>query len=298
MYFVVLLALLSSDDRPFRYALQKDDVGRYLAKQKNTTSTVVGAKKMEFVAEQESTIRWKVTEVDSKKGARISQRVEKFKLSLKGGPIGSKTLDSTQADNPEAVRKLFEDLTSADIAFAVKPNGAVGDVELPAGLKTRLQAKPESGQPTVTYDQIVGMISNTTLVLPDKPLAPGDGWDLPPNTTQQHGHWVTIKNRIEYVGERTKAGRKLREFTRTAEFDLKKVDGDVSGPDAKLLEHSSKSTILLDAATCQLVENAGRERVVTEVSQAGRKVKIVHASEASVKLLGADDASKEANDPE
>src|SRR5262249_55773562 len=150
----------------------------------------------------------------------------------------------------------------------MNPRGEAWDVKLPQKLKDRLQAKKEGEQSLITEDGIVRLVRGSTFLLPKKPIAVGDGWDLEPYTFQESGFWITARSRINYDGPVEEDGRKLLKFTRSSEYDIRRPTDAKEGPETTIKRQKGEGTILLDAATRRLVKSEMAESMATETVSA------------------------------
>jgi len=95
-------------------------------------------------------------------------------------------------------------------------------------------------------------------------LKPDDGWDLPPFSYQEAGHWITVKTRVTYLGLVEQDGRKVHKFVRNPEYTLKKTEEPNQFAEMTIKSQIGEATVLLDADTRRLVESVSTESIVTE----------------------------------
>lgn len=280
----LLLSPTADEPRQLKYVFKAGDEVKYVNTNARTTTFKKAGKKLEVSLEQKSANLWKVNSVSPDGGAEVSQTITRLRITQKGGPLGVQTIDSSSDEVPAAVQGLFDDLTKAEIRFKMSPRGEVSDVVLPQKLKDRLKPKKEGEGALLTEAGIVQMVKGSTFILPKKPLAVGDGWDLEPYTYQESGHWVTMLARITYEGPVEQDGRKLLKLTRSAEYQLKKPKDDSGVAETTIKRQKAEGTVLLDATTCALVESNMAESLLTETGSGAQKVESETVINSSIKM--------------
>jgi hypothetical protein len=296
---IVALALLLAADEPrqLKYVFKAGDEAKYVNTQTRTTAYTKAGKKFEVSLEQKSANLSKVLKVSPEGNAEIGQTITRLRVSHKGGPLGVQMIDSANDDNPEPIQGLFNDLTKAEIRFKMAPNGDVSDVTIPETLKARLKPKKEGETSLLTEQAIVGMVKGSAFILPKKPLAVGDGWDVGPFTYQESGHWITVTTRITFEGPIEQEGRKLLKFTRNPEYTLRRPTDAKTDPETTIKRQSGEGSLLLDAATCQLVEGTMAETLVTETGSGTDRVEVQTTINTTIRLRKPDKEQAETTTP-
>lgn len=176
----------------------------------------------------------------------------RYKTTLKINLNGS---DITVEQNRKHVVKEVKE--NKDVVLAVEDEGGkVGadgnDMDLPAGTPTAvtvdkankvLSFKPEKEDNpylSTAAQHLIALIDR--IVLPDKPVKPGDSWTTEVDNPQVKGKKVTIKT--TFVGEDKADGAPAMKFKQT-------LEADTGAADAKL---KAETTALLDPGTGQLIE--------------------------------------------
>jgi hypothetical protein len=281
---LVLLVAFPDEPRQLKYLFKAGDEVKYINTNTRTTTFKKAGKKIEVSLEQKSANLWKVLSVSPDGVADVSQTITRLRIIQKGGPLGVQTIDSSSKESPAAVQGLFDDLTKSEIRFKMSPRGEVSEVVLPQKLKDRLKPKKEGETAILTEQGIVQMVKGSTFILPKKPLAVGDGWDLEPYTYQESGYWITVAARITYDGPVEQEGRKLLKLTRSAEYQLKKPKDDSGTPEVAIKRQTAEGVVLLDATTCALVESNMAESLLTETGAGTQKVETETVINSSIKM--------------
>jgi hypothetical protein len=298
MFVAFALLLVAADEpRQLKYVFKPGDEVKYINTNTRMTTYKKAGKTLEVSLEQKSANLWKVLSVSSDGVAEVSQTITRLRIIQKGGPLGVQTIDSSSEENPPAVQGLFDDLTKSGIRFKMSPRGEVGDVVLPPKLKERLQQKKEGEASVVTEDALVRMVRGSTFILPKKPLAKGDGWDLDPYTYQESGHWITMKTRFTFEGQVEQDGRKLLKLTRSAEYDVKKPKDETGAPEAAIKRQHAEGFVLLDAATCALVESNMAESLAAETGAGAEKLETETVVNSTIKLKAPGNEKAEKTSP-
>jgi len=286
MIAALAVALFAADEpRLLKYLFKAGDEVKYINTNTRRVTVKQGGKKGEVTLEQKTANLWKVRSVSPDGSAEVSQTVTRIRITTAGDPrLGVKTFDSTSEENAPALQSFFDDLTKSEIRFKMGPNGAVSDVALPPKLKERLNAKKEGETPLLTEQWFTGMVRGSVFNLPTKPVKPGDGWDIPPYTYQESGHWVTMNARITYEGPVEQEGKKLLKFSRTAEYQVKTPKDEQAAPEVNIKRQNAEGFVLLDATTCRLVESSMAESQTTETTAGVQKVETETVVNTTIKL--------------
>ena len=171
-----------------------------------------------------------------------------LKISVQGSDI---TVEQTRK---HVVKEVKE---NKDIVLAVEEEGGKVDVggngmDIPAGTPTAvtvdkankvLTFKPEKEDNpylSTAAQHLIALIDR--IILPDKPVKPGDSWTTEVDNPQVKGKKVTIKT--TFVGDEKAAGAPALKFKQT-------LEADTDTADAKL---KAETTALLDPVTGQLIE--------------------------------------------
>ena len=171
-----------------------------------------------------------------------------LKINVNGNDI---TVEQTRK---HVVKEVKE---NKDVVLAIEEEGgkleAGGNTtDIPAGTPTAVTVdkankvvafKPEKDDNpylSATCQHLMSLIDR--IILPDKPVKPGDSWTTEVDNPQVKGKKVTIKT--TFVGDDKADGAPALKFKQT-------LEADTDAADAKL---KAETTALLDPATGQLIE--------------------------------------------
>lgn len=219
----LLILLASSSVSPavaaepvlLKYKLAKGEQLIYRQEQgMKQIQTVMGAK-VDTDSNQEAIVSRTVDGIDEKGNATLKTKTDRRKLKIKGQQ-GDYEFDSksTERDTTSAigggVTPLLERLTGSEYEVSVSPRGEVVEVKGFAELVADLLKDNPFGQFTgAAADNKSARLNeqDTFLVLSEKPVKPGDTWEIPiemeiPMVGKFKGKTVCVYEADDKVGDR------------------------------------------------------------------------------------------------
>lgn len=205
--------------------------------------------KMNMMFEMTQTI----DSVDTATGnAKMKQKIDRVKMSMEGGPIGTMEFDSKSDKEPEgplaAMAGIFKAMTDGDMKMTINTRGEVSDFKMPEKLLDELKnlgggAGGLGGGNMFSEDSLKNMMNQSMMVLPkDAPVAGTTTWDR--TMEMKMGPMGTMKNTTKY----TYAG-KSGDFDKISmKLDMK-LESDPSAPfQMKMNTKEATGTTLFDNA--------------------------------------------------
>jgi hypothetical protein len=203
-----LLAAPAQAQTTLRYKFKQGETLNYELQQKMDMKMSVAGKDIAMAMNQNIGMTWKVLEVDASGKARISQKMDRIKMTMEGpAPIGKMEYDSKDSKEPEGpigkmLGPVFNALAGAEFTVSMDPRGELSDVKLPEKLADTL--KNVAGQAPgmgdmFSPDGLKRMINQGGLVLPEKAVTKGDTWTQKIENKMPFGT-MKVVNTLTYEG--------------------------------------------------------------------------------------------------
>jgi hypothetical protein len=248
---VALLVPVMCHGQELRYKFQSGGKNAYIMEQNQNMKMSAGGQEFEIKINMSFDMSQTVDSVDTATGnAKIKQKIERVKMKMEGGPIGTMEFDSKSDKEPEgplaAMAGILKAMTDGDIKMTISNRGQVSDVKMPEKLIEEMKNLGGAAGPggnMFSEDQFKNMFNQAALILPEKAPTPGStSWDQ--NLDLKMGPIGTMKSTTKY----TYAG-KSGEFDK---IDMKmdmKFEGDANSPiQMKLTTKEASGTALFDNA--------------------------------------------------
>lgn len=254
--------LFADEPLTLKYRAAKGDKAIYRTVTDTKQSQSIGGMKFDTTTSQEEITSRVVEDIDADKlWLKIKNERLKAKMSL--GPAGSFEFDSRSTENEKGsaiagiVLPIYERISGAEYEVAITPRGEVAEVKGYAELFADLiKENPIIGQFAGggTNDSAKITQQENFIIFGEKPVVPGDSWDVAfetelPNVGKIKGKLVYHYDGPEKVGDRTAA-----KISVTTELSVEiKVDFNGVTGTGTMTATDSSGTILFDPAAGQLL---------------------------------------------
>ena len=186
---------------------------------KTTVDTEFGENKNKTNLTMAMDLYQTVKEVKPDGSAVVLQVLSRIKMESTGGFVGATvkfdSQDPQEEDEANTLSKILQPLIGAEFEVTYSNRGIVLDVEPPADLVKTLTADSTTVfQQMFSKDSFKTMLSQSSVVLPEKPVSEGTKWESKfSSSTQTGGAAVTVS--YVYGGTVQVAGKELEQLNVT-----------------------------------------------------------------------------------
>ena len=158
------------------------------------TSTKFGEEIVSQHMVQTINMSWKTLGTSAGGDAVVQQVFDRVRVNMEGGPAGKIAFDSTKpgaGDNPvmKALADAYGKIIGQPFQMTMAPSGAISKVKIPQGLLSAVQDSQAGRSGVLTEKMLTDMMKKSAVMLPERPVSPGDTWkttqvvDMPFGTT-------------------------------------------------------------------------------------------------------------------
>lgn len=243
--FACLAGAANAQGVVFKYKYKPGGKDIYRTKSTANQTQKVGEMKFENVMETTEFYETRLKQFDNDKNFVLERENKRYLIKMKIGPLGEYKYDSTADDNEKGsmlggeLTPLYDTLKGAIITVTQNPNGKIEKVKgykelLEPILKDKPIAKQFSAGGT---DKAMALgVGEFFPQFSDKPVKPGDSWEIPFKMSLDKLGSFEGKKVIKYVGPDKLNGKKTDKFTYSTELAIKvdleqggaKVTGELS----------------------------------------------------------------------
>jgi len=205
--FVVALSLalgLATTARaaePLRWKFTKGETIHYSLVQNSENRMKSGTIESGSTVNQTSDVRWIVDDVSPDGVAKLTQIIDRVRVTLKAGDQPPFEFDSNDKDKaPEGliaqqVTPVFKALAGFECTLTMDPQGKIKEVSIPPKTLEALKGSIQGPMSNLfSEDAMKNMIAQSSLVLPEQALKAGESWtDRSKLPVEQFGTIVTEK---------------------------------------------------------------------------------------------------------
>jgi hypothetical protein len=236
---------------PLRWKFEKDQKLDYKMVQDMTIGSKGGPQGDQNVAmHQEMDMRWTVKDIKPEGLAVIEQKVDrmKLKMALPTGAIEYDTGSEAQPVGPAAMfAPLYKAMTQGAFEITMTPRGEIQDVKIPEEVATVIKNSPGMAQmgEMATEDGFKKMISQGSLVLPEKSPESGEKWTTKLEVNNPMGGKQVVETTYTYDGTRDEGGVTVAVFRPSIQMSF-------PGAPVKIAKQTSGGEILFNVAEGRL----------------------------------------------
>lgn len=258
-------SLQAQDAVTFRYKMNKDDKLIYrTVGEVSQTIKIMGMEVKTTITGKDVSIRT-LDSVDKKGNFTIQTENKQLYTKMNVGPLGEYVFDSKSSDNEKAsmlgaaLTRVYERLSGASIKVTHTPKGKITKVDGLKGLLGDVLKDNPLGAQFVAGGTEEGAkleYGQTFVEFPEKPIKPGDTWEVPFEMKLPKIGTFQGKNVYKYIGNDKVRNRKTAKFSMTSELSIK-IDIEMDGAKVTgtLSVSDSSGTVQFDPEKGQIVSN-------------------------------------------
>ncbi|HLN28345.1 MAG TPA: DUF6263 family protein [Gemmataceae bacterium] len=288
--FVVVLVCAGSSpagaQTTLSYKFKEGEKLGYTIEQKIEMQMNVMGNNVEMKVLQTLDTTWNVVSVDKDKKAKISQKIDRIRFSMEGGPTGKIDYDSKDGKKPEGqlgemVGPIFEAMTSADFGFTMDAHGKIADVQVPEKLTEALKKLPAGSNQMFSADTMKQMVEQGGIVLPGGAVEKGKSWEQKSEMEAPFGKMVITKS----LTDEGTAMINGKEVEKIALKPMVSLEADPNKPfTVKIKAQEGKGTAYFDNASGHLVESTTTQTMEMAIAAGGAQFEQKMTQTGSMKL--------------
>src|SRR5262249_23942490 len=262
-----LLALLlaagaaerASAQTTLRYKFNKGEKLNYVMEQKVKMSMSVAGQDIEVDIGQTIDMTWNVKDVDAQGKAKMTQKFDRVRFNMSGGPVGKIEYDSKDGKGIEGplgkiLGPMLKAMADVELTLSMDTQGKISDVTVPDKIVQAFKKVPGGGAglgEMFSEDGLKHMMDQSGLNLPKDAVAKGSSWDQKMDLkTGMMAMKVEIANTLDAPVKRD--GKELQRVSMKPKITLESKEK--SPAQIKLKSQDNKGTAYFDNAAGRLVE--------------------------------------------
>jgi hypothetical protein len=237
---------------------------------------------------QELKMTWDVKDLTPDGDAIVEQKIDQVKMKMTlPPPVGAIEYDSTSDKPPVGpaamLAPMYNAMTKGAFVITMTPRGEIKDVKIPEEVVAALKNSPGAAAmgDMATADGFKKMISQGSLVLPEKAPTKGEKWSTKVEVNNPQAGKQIVDTTYEFV--ETKKG----EGDQTFAVFKPTIQMNFEGAQVKITEQTSDGQILFNVDEGRL-DSSKLEQHVTIEQPGGGKTKIDQNINVTVKPAGAE----------
>jgi hypothetical protein len=285
---VLLFCSSAGAQTTLRYKFKPGDQLQYELRQDMTMAMNVGGMNIDMQMNQTIDVSWNIRAVDQAGNAKMTQKFERVRFTMEGGPIGKIAYDSKDGKDPEgpfgqAMGPILKAMAGSEFEMTMTPRGEIKDVNVPEKITDalkNLQGAAGFGN-MFTEERLKQMTGQAGLQLPVEAVAKGKTWSSTLAMKMPFGK-MTVNNLMTYEGPASREGKNLERVTIKPTVTL---EGDgAAAIDVKIKSQDTMGAAYFDNTAGRLVETNLTQNMEMEVSVAGQNFTQVIKQNTSLKL--------------
>ncbi len=289
MLAVVLTGLAAAPARAqvtLRYKFKEGETLKYTVEQRMNMNGNVAGNDITMEMGMNMDMTWKVLSVNKDGSAKLTQTIDRVRMTMKAGPLGEVDIDTKSDKEPsdpigKAMAPIFKAMAGAEFTMTMTPLGEPKDVQVPEKVLNAVK-NAGGGLPgaSLSPDDLKQMVNQGGLVLPEKPVKKGDSWTHSSNMAMQ-GMKMKVDTKATYEGETTEGGKKLQEISLAPKMT---TEGGPAGVEIKLKNQESKGKALFDNDKGRVVETELNQNMDMDLSAGGQSFTMKIRQTVTMKL--------------
>lgn len=188
-----------------RWKFSKGQKLNYTVTQLTAVKADIKGQAFETKIDQVMEMTWEVKDVDSSGTAQMDQTIDRIVYTMKAGGGVAVEIDTKKESAPEGpsakLAAMFRGMTGSPTALKMSARGEVSDVKVSPKMVAAIQ---NSGAPAGATDAfsekgLRDLMTQATIVFPEKALSRGDTWNQTKNVNMPFGTMV-LDNTYTYEG--------------------------------------------------------------------------------------------------
>jgi uncharacterized protein DUF6263 len=264
----------ASAQTTLRYKFNKGEKLNYVMEQKVTMSMSVMGQDIDIEMGQTIDMTWNIKDVDSHGKAKLTQKFDRVRFNMNGGPVGKVDYDSKEGKDIEGplgkiLGPMLKALADVELTMSMDAQGKISDVTIPDKIAQAFKKVPGGGAglgEMFSEDGLKHMMDQSGLILPKDAIAKGSSWDQKMDLkTGMMAMKVEITNTLDAPVKRD--GKELERVTMKPKITLETNEN--SPAQIKLKSQDNKGAAYFDNAAGRLVETNMTQKLEMGVSVAG-----------------------------
>ncbi|MFO0956553.1 MAG: DUF6263 family protein, partial [Isosphaeraceae bacterium] len=173
-----------AQEAPLRWKLRQGQELKYVQKQQTISTANANGQPIDNKMEQVFHSTWKVKSLQADGSAEMTQSFDRVQFSMES-PIGNTSFDTNEkaakVDGPLAgMADAFRSIIGKDVTLMMAANGEIKKVTIPDSVTEGMQkvGVGPDGKPILSAEMLKGIIEQSGVPLPSKPLKPGDSFTV------------------------------------------------------------------------------------------------------------------------
>ncbi len=257
-----------------RYKFKDGEKLNYIMDQKMSMKMSVMGQDIDMSVNQTIDISWNVKEVKDGK-AKMTQKFERFRFNMDGGPTGKIAFDSKDPKEPEGpigqiMGPMLKALAGMEVSMTMDEQGEISEVKVPPDLVNLMKkAGGAPGMDMFSEDGIKKMLAQGGMVLPKDAVTKGKTWAQKVDQKTPIGT-MKLNNEYTYEGSTEKDGRRLEQV---AMKPAMAIEADPNAPiTIKMKESVGKGSAYFDNASGRLVEMSMTQNMEMDIAAGGQNI--------------------------
>jgi hypothetical protein len=281
-----LAAAPAPEATSLRYRFKEGEKLNYVMVQKQEITMNVNGADTTFKSTQTIYFTWTINAVDKDGAAKISQRIDRARMSMdagQGGVIDFDTKDGKEPDNPAGavIVPILKAMAGSDFTLTMSTRGEISDVVLPKKVLDALQNLGTAGG-AFTPDTLKQMPNQGSLVLPKDAVKKGDSWNDKLEVKADLVGKMVVDTKATYEGETTKDGKKLHSITLKPTMTIEAPAN--AAAKITLKDQNNKGAASFDGDKGRLVDSNLEQNIEMDVVACGQTVTMKMKQNFTLKL--------------
>ena len=279
---LALLALACTAERAsaqttLRYKFNKGEKLNYVMEQKVKMSMSVAGQDIDVDVGQTIDMTWNVKDVDAQGKAKLTQKFDRVRFNMSGGPVGKIDYDSKDGKDIEGplgkfIGPMLKALSDVELNLTMDAQGKVSDVTVPDKIVEALKKAPGGGAglgEMFSEEGLKHMMDQSGLILPKDAIAKGSSWDQKMDLkTGQMAMKVEIVNTLDAPVKRD--GKELQRVSMKPKITLESKEN--SPAKIELKKQDNNGTAYFDNSAGRLVETNMVQKLEMAISVMGMEL--------------------------
>ncbi|MBL4886161.1 MAG: hypothetical protein JKY95_16720 [Planctomycetaceae bacterium] len=258
----------------------------YELKQSLVTTTDVAGEENTNTITQHMNLSTVIEKVLPDGSAQVNKKIDRIRLKA-SHPEGGQELEYDSAENKEVtgafamIVKSMAMLVNQDITMTISPQGEASNVSIPEDLVKRFSGPGSNLGGVNSAEGVKKMMSQGSVIFPDKPLAPGDTWQRDLTTDLPYG---TMKSVIvfKYTGRTEKGLHRIDAVTKIS------IEPNANIPfQIKMTESEGHGIYMFDATQGVILASGLKQTMNMEITAVGQSTKQSVITDISMRLVEA-----------
>lgn len=271
--FVTANSVAFAQQQELKWKFRAGEKLNYLVQQDMRMSMDYNGREIASTMKQTIDTSWQIRRVNAQGNAELTQRINRIKIEMKGGPLGAIEYDTSSKEAPRDELKpmatVFGELIKAEIQTVMSPTGKILQTTVPPKLLETLKNSPGVGAAGFDEASLKQMFNQSGVIMPQVPVAVGSKWTSTNEVKTPAGRMV-FNSMLEFRGMQDYRNRKY------ARVDLKPTVRMVPDPKSPVQvtvkSAEGKGAVLFDHQVGRIERTKLTSKMVMTVTQNGEAI--------------------------